>query len=99
METDPKGGDAMALKDQFQKAQQDVNNLAKRPSNQELLTLYALFKQASTGDVEGKRPGMLDMKGRAKYDAWAEKKGMKKNEAMKQYVEYVSKLQSVYGMK
>ncbi|HWU67873.1 MAG TPA: acyl-CoA-binding protein, partial [Stenotrophobium sp.] len=58
------------LKPLFEKALKDVKTLTKRPSNDDLLTLYALFKQATDGDVSGSRPGMLDMVGRAKYDAW-----------------------------
>ncbi len=59
------------LKAQFEQAQKDVKTLTKKPSNDDLLTLYSLFKQGSSGDVTGSRPGMLDMVGRAKYDAWA----------------------------
>jgi len=87
----------MSLKDQFKQAQDDVNNLPKRPANEELLNLYALFKQATAGDVAGKRPGMLDIKGRAKYDAWAGKEGVAKKDAMQQYVDYVANLQAKYG--
>lgn len=87
----------MTLKDDFAKAQDRVQDLAKRPSNDQLLELYALYKQASAGDVKGSRPGMLDLKGRAKYDAWADRKGMKKNEAMKKYVALVDKLVKKLG--
>jgi len=60
-------------------------------SNDVMLALYALFKQASTGDAAGKRPGMLDIRGRAKYDAWAKHKGMSKDAAMEAYVSLVGK--------
>ena len=63
------------LKAKFEKAVADSKNLPERPDNQTLLKLYALFKQASTGDVEGKRPGFTDMVGRAKWDAWNEMQG------------------------
>lgn len=74
------------LKALFDQAQIDVKSLTKRPSNEDLLTLYALFKQGSSGDASGARPGMLDMVGRAKFDAWAKLKGTKTEDAMKQYV-------------
>ena len=74
------------LKAKFEKAVADSKNLPERPDNQTLLKLYALFKQASTGDAEGKRPGFTDMVGRAKWDAWNEIKGTSKDEAMKQYI-------------
>jgi len=70
----------------FAQAQIDVKTLTKRLSNEDLLTLYALFKQGSAGDVSGTRPGMLDMVNRAKYDAWAKLKGTPTEAAMTQYV-------------
>jgi acyl-CoA-binding protein len=59
--------------------------------NDVLLDLYALYKQATSGDVSGERPGMLDVKGRAKYDAWAKRKGLTKDAAMEQYIAVVGK--------
>ncbi len=55
------------------------------------LDLYGLFKQATVGDVSGSRPGMLDVRGRAKYDAWAKRKGVTKDAAMEQYIAIVGK--------
>jgi acyl-CoA-binding protein len=80
------------LKPLFEKALKDVKTLTKRPSNDDLLTLYALFKQATDGDVSGSRPGMLDMVGRAKYDAWAKLKGATKDSAMQKYIDKVKSL-------
>ena len=82
----------MALTDDFQKAQERVKTLTTRPSNDSLLELYSLFKQATEGDVQGKRPGMLDLKGRAKYDAWAGRKGLGREVAMQQYIQLVDRL-------
>lgn len=59
--------------------------------NDVLLDLYALYKQATIGDVQGDRPGMLDLRGRATYDAWARRKGLGKDEAMEQYIALVDK--------
>ncbi|HAC25635.1 MAG TPA: acyl-CoA-binding protein, partial [Cytophagales bacterium] len=53
-----------------------AQQLTRRPSNEELLELYALFKQSTEGDVSGERPTGFDFKGIAKFDAWASKKGM-----------------------
>ena len=86
----------MATEEQFNQAQEDVKTLTKRPDNMELLNLYAYFKQASTGDVQGKKPGMLDLKGRAKYEAWEHQKGMAKEDAMGKYVDLVSELLEKY---
>mgnify|MGYP001023376174 CR=1 FL=1 len=82
----------MDIKDKFNDAQKRVHTLTQRPSNEQLLTLYALYKQATEGDVHGNRPGMLDFKGRAKYDAWASQKGLPQTEAMQQYIHAVNKL-------
>lgn len=82
----------MADSKAFEQAQKDVKTLTKRPGNDDMLFLYAHYKQASEGDVSGSRPGMLDMVGRAKYDAWAKLKGTSKDAAMAKYVEKVSGL-------
>lgn len=84
----------MALKEDFEASQAKVKTLASTPSNEYLLELYALYKQATAGDVDGKRPGMMDFKGRAKYDAWSERKGTSKDDAMTKYVALVEKLVS-----
>jgi diazepam-binding inhibitor (GABA receptor modulating acyl-CoA-binding protein) len=84
----------MGLKEDFEAAQAKVKTLASTPSNEFLLELYALYKQATVGDVDGKRPGMMDFKGRAKYDAWSERKGISKDDAMTKYVALVEKLAS-----
>jgi acyl-CoA-binding protein len=76
----------MALKDKFKEAQDRVQKLSRRPSNEQLLEIYGLFKQATEGDLTGSRPGLLDLKGRAKFDAWASRKGLSKDQAMKKYV-------------
>lgn len=80
------------LKKQFEAAVAESKKLPERPSNDVLLQLYALYKQASEGDVAGKRPGFTDMVGRAKYDAWAAIKGTTADGAMKRYIELVGSL-------
>ena len=80
------------LSAKFEDAQTRVKKLSKSPSNDDLLELYALYKQATVGDVSGSRPGMLDLKGRAKYDAWAKTKGTSKDAAMTKYVALVDRL-------
>jgi acyl-CoA-binding protein len=82
----------MTLDEQFAKAQSDVKTLKKRPGNDSLLELYALYKQGTEGDASGSRPGMFDMVGRAKYDAWAKQKGTAKDAAKTAYVALVGKL-------
>ena len=67
--------------------------LTSRPSNEDLLQLYALYKQATEGDVTGERPGGFDFKAIAKYDAWADVKGKSKEQAMQEYVSLVQRLE------
>jgi acyl-CoA-binding protein len=90
-------GKPKSLKDQFAAAKKRVEKLESRPSNAELLDLYGLYKQATEGDVSGPRPGMLDLQGRAKHDAWARRKGTSKDDAMKGYVALVVKLEAGPG--
>ena len=80
------------VKTQFDAAVAASKSLKERPGNDTMLKLYALFKQASSGDVEGRRPGFTDMIGRAKYDAWAGMKGKSADDAMKEYTALVNSL-------
>jgi diazepam-binding inhibitor (GABA receptor modulating acyl-CoA-binding protein) len=82
----------MSLQEQFDQAQADSKNLSERPDNMTLLKIYALYKQASAGDVDGKRPGFTDMVGRAKFDAWDALKGTSKDDAMQQYIDLIEEL-------
>ncbi|XP_049778889.1 acyl-CoA-binding protein homolog [Schistocerca cancellata] len=77
------------LDERFNQAAEDVRKLTKMPSDQELLELYALFKQATVGDNNTEKPGMLDLKGKAKWEAWSGKKGMSQDEAKEKYIAYV----------
>ena len=87
----------MQLQEQFEAAVLRSKELTKRPSNEELLQLYALYKQGSEGDVNGERPGGFDFKAIAKYNAWAELKGKNKETAMQEYIALVDKLHQQYA--
>ena len=80
------------IRKQFDAAAAASKNLKERPDNNTMLKLYALFKQATVGDVEGKRPGFTDMVGRAKYDAWAAAKGKTADEARREYTALIHSL-------
>ena len=80
------------LNEQFEQAVADSKNLPERPDNMTMLKIYALYKQASVGDVDGKRPGFTDMVGRAKWDAWNELKGQAPDEAKQAYVDLIEDL-------
>ena len=80
------------LKSRFEQAVTDSKSLPEKPDNMTLLKLYALYKQASSGDVEGKRPGFTDMVGRAKWDAWNAIKGKDSAAAMQEYVDLIESL-------
>ncbi len=80
------------LKAAFEAAVAASKQLPEKPDNQTLLQIYSLYKQATEGDVEGKRPGFTDLVGRAKYDAWAAVKGKSSDEAMQAYVDIIESL-------
>jgi len=82
----------------FEKAAAEVKQLKSKPTDEEMLNVYALFKQATVGDCNTDRPGMLDFTGKAKWDAWNGKKGMAKDTAEADYVTIVEELKAKYGM-
>lgn len=82
----------MSLQAQFDQAQLDSKDLSERPDNMTLLKIYALFKQASSGDASGSRPGFTDMVGRAKWDAWNGLKGTASDDAKQQYIDLITDL-------
>lgn len=82
---------------QFESAAERSKQFTRRPSNEELLQLYALYKQATEGDAGGERPGGFDFKEIAKFDAWEELKGKAKEQAMQEYVALVDKLYQQYA--
>jgi diazepam-binding inhibitor (GABA receptor modulator, acyl-CoA-binding protein) len=84
----------VSLDDDFKAAQVRVKQLAQTPPPERLLELYSLYKQGTEGDVTGTRPGMLDFKGRAKFDAWSGRKGTTKDAAKQAYVDLVTRLVS-----
>lgn len=77
------------LNSRFTEAQARVKTLANRPSNSEMLKLYAHFKQASEGDCRGEAPGTFDFVNRAKYDAWKGLEGLSKEQAAEAYISIV----------
>ena len=77
---------------EFEAAVLNSKNLAERPDNATLLKIYALYKQATAGDVSDKKPGFSDMVGRAKWDAWNGLKGTSRDDAMQQYVDLIESL-------
>ncbi len=79
---------------EFEQAAIDAKQLARRPNNDTLLKLYALYKQGSQGDVCGPKPGFFDFVGTAKYEAWAQLRGMPSDEARQKYIELVRKLEA-----
>ena len=82
----------MSLQDQFEAAVVDSKNLPEKPDNMTLLKIYALFKQASNGDVQGEQPAMTDFVARAKWDAWAALKGISTESAQQQYINLITDL-------
>ncbi|KAG6937851.1 diazepam binding inhibitor, acyl-CoA binding protein [Chelydra serpentina] len=83
---------------EFDKAAEEVKQLKTQPTDEEMLYIYSHFKQATVGDINTERPGFLDFKGKAKWDAWSALKGLAKEEAMKAYIAKVEELKGKYGI-
>ncbi|KAJ8411660.1 hypothetical protein AAFF_G00164680 [Aldrovandia affinis] len=88
----------MTLQVEFEQVAADVKKVKTRPVDQELLELYGLYKQATVGDNNTDKPGMLDMKGSAKWEAWNSRKGMSKDDAMTAYIALAKEVINKYGM-
>ncbi|XP_072010367.1 acyl-CoA-binding domain-containing protein 7 [Engystomops pustulosus] len=82
----------------FDKAAEDVKKLKTKPTDDELKELYGLYKQSTVGDINIDCPGMLDLKGKAKWEAWNSKKGLSKDDAMSAYVSKANELIEKYGL-
>ncbi|KAJ8013057.1 hypothetical protein DPEC_G00049350 [Dallia pectoralis] len=82
----------------FDKAAEEVKQLKAKPTDAEMLRVYALFKQAKVGDINTTRPGMLDFTGKAKWDAWDKEKGKSQEVARKEYIDFVEELKGKYGI-
>ena len=87
----------MDLEKEFKEAVERSSTITQKPENEELLKLYALYKQGSVGDITGDRPAGFDFKGAAKYDAWSNEKGRDSQSCMKEYIELVDSLIKKYN--
>lgn len=76
----------------FEKAAVAAKSLPARPDDATMLQLYALYKQGSSGDVQGSKPGFFDFVGVAKYEAWEKLQGLSQEDARQQYIDLVGKL-------
>ncbi|XP_005089741.1 acyl-CoA-binding protein [Aplysia californica] len=85
------------LETKFKTAADEVTKLTSEPSNEEKLAIYGLFKQGTVGDCNTERPGMFDMKGKAKWDAWNALKGKSKEDAQNEYCSKVEELKGKYN--
>ncbi|KAK7109956.1 hypothetical protein V1264_013904 [Littorina saxatilis] len=85
------------MRQAFTKAAEEVKNLKTKPSDDEMLKVYGLYKQATVGDCNTSRPGMMDFKGKAKWDAWDGLKGKSQADAKTEYVKLVDELKGKYN--
>jgi len=81
----------------FEKSAEEVKNFKSRPSDEELLQFYGLYKQATVGDVNTDCPAVIDIKGKAKWNAWNSRKGMSQDDAKKEYCELAQSLAPKYA--
>ncbi|EFX78428.1 hypothetical protein DAPPUDRAFT_305152 [Daphnia pulex] len=87
----------MSLDEKFNKAAEAIRTMTTAPSDDEMKEIYALYKQSTVGDVNTARPGMLDLKGKAKWDSWEAKKGMSLDAAKEAYVLKTEELVTKYS--
>ncbi|KAG9283633.1 acyl-CoA-binding domain-containing protein 7 [Astyanax mexicanus] len=87
----------MTLQEEFEKYADDVKKVKTRPTDQELLDMYGLYKQAIVGDINIDKPGITDLKGKAKWEAWNSRKGMSKDDAMTAYIGLAKENINKYG--
>ncbi|XP_065443013.1 acyl-CoA-binding domain-containing protein 7 isoform X1 [Chrysemys picta bellii] len=90
--------DPRPLQADFDSAAEDVKKLKTRPSDDELKELYGLYKQSTVGDIDTECPGMLDLKAKAKWEAWNLKKGLSKEDAMTAYISKAREMIEKYGI-
>ncbi len=76
----------------FSRACQKVEELYTRLNNSTIRQIYAYYKQATEGDVSGKRPGVLKLRDRIKFDSWSSISGMSKGDAKIAYIKLVNNL-------
>lgn len=74
-----------------------VQDMETRPADDELLKLYGLYKQATVGDNDTAKPGIFDLKGKYKWQAWEDLKGTSQEDAEKQYIQLVDELLAKYN--
>ena len=88
----------MSNSKEFLTAAEYVKRLKQSPSNEELLSLYKYYKQATVGDNNTSRPGLLNMKGGAKWDAWESVKGTSTHNSEVEYIRLVNQMIKSYGV-
>lgn len=85
----------MDIRDQFETAVKDSKTLSEKPSNDTLLQLYSLYKQATEGDNTNEPPSNpFDFVAKAKFEAWSGMAGKSKETAMQEYIDLVTKLKN-----
>ncbi len=85
------------IQQKFIEAQNNIKNFTRRPTDDELLYTYSLYKQGTVGDINIPEPGFFAFKDKQKWNAWNERKGMKKEVAMEKYSDYVTQLATKYN--
>uniref|UniRef100_A0A8D0CCT8 Acyl-CoA binding domain containing 7 n=1 Tax=Salvator merianae TaxID=96440 RepID=A0A8D0CCT8_SALMN len=88
----------MTLEAEFNSVAENVRKLKTKPTDDEMKELYGLYKQATVGDINIECPGMVDVKGKAKWEAWNLKKGMSKEDAMRAYIAKGNEMIQKYGV-
>ncbi|XP_053983571.1 acyl-CoA-binding protein homolog [Hylaeus volcanicus] len=86
----------MSVDQRFEAAVETLKSFTKRPSDTEFLELYGLYKQITAGDINKPRPGMMDLRAKAKWDSWKSREGMSKDAAKEAYAKHIDTLSAKY---
>ena len=82
----------MDLEEEFRQSASRIKSRDTMPSDEDLLILYGLYKQATQGDCMIPQPWSIQLAARARWDAWFKNCGMYRETAMKKYIEKVNEL-------
>lgn len=77
---------------EFAQAKERLNSLKEDPGNEVKLKIYALFKQATIGKCNTPKPGMMDIVGKYKWNAWNDLGSMSQDDAQQEYIKLVDNL-------
>ncbi|KAM9613132.1 acyl-CoA-binding domain-containing protein 6 isoform 2-T2 [Trichechus inunguis] len=81
-----------SLTELFEKAAAHLQGLIQVASREQLLYLYARYKQVKVGNCNTPKPSFFDFEGKQKWEAWKALGDSSPSQAMQEYIAVVKKL-------